>query len=321
MDVHAKADFSPPGGATKAIEISLITEAYNFSEGQSLAALFAALQMLAACSDGYPDREALLIDASGDARIAAMAQRHFPRVRHLHCALNGYEQIKQFAAEQARGRIVAYLDGDCMPSYANWLEKLTAPIRAGQAIATCGTTVYRGDTVLGALTSVMDFGFVTESKGGPIGCYPSNNVAFLRAKRLAIPVPGGALRCRCYAHAQELMRRGQPVVHVPEALVVHEPPPLLAERYRRGYDLVAACWADPRLSQARWLRWSVAAAPLFYAQALLGDWRRLGPDMVPKSTARRRLLARLLAPWLRLIDLGGIVRALALGPSRRWLGQ
>jgi hypothetical protein len=79
-----------------------------------------------------------------------------------------------------------------------------------------------------------------------LGCYSSNNVAFLRSLRCALPVPeGGGLRCNCYAHTQAMLRDGRALRFVPEALVLHEAPEVAKERYRRGWDLVAACWSNP----------------------------------------------------------------------------
>lgn len=302
------------------IEITLVTEAYNHGEGQSLDALRRALRALEHYAANRLDREAVLVDSGRNLRIARLLQEEFPSIRHLHCPVEDYETFKEFAAIHAQGRIVAYLDGDCVPADDDWLDRLVAPLRAGAATATCGTTIYEGESVVTALATIMDFGFLTDSRGGPIGCYASNNVAFLRSRRIAICVPEGPMRCRCYAHAQLLQRQGDPLIHVPEAVVLHEMPGLLSERYRRGYDVVAAYWVDPQLPGAQLLQRGLRAVPHLYARGVRGDWRQIDrPHPWLNFAGRRKIAAKILSPILRLIDLAGIVRALVLGPWRRWL--
>lgn len=303
---------SPP-----APEISLVVETYNLAEGQSARALERALTTVQQLVEQRTDCEALLVDGTPDPRPVERLLARFAHVRHERCPGADYDELKTAGAVAATGRIVVYLDGDCVPDDSGWLDALVGPIRRGEASATCGTTLYEGSGLLRALTTVMDFSFVTAARGGPVGCYPGNNAAFVRELRATVCPPEGPMRCRCYAHAQHLLRSGNPVLHVEDALVWHESPPLFRERFRRGYDLVAACWVDPLLPQARWLRWSVLAAPLFYGWALRWDWRTLDAGHPRLALSGwRRPAAKALAPLLRLLDLAGMARALALGPAR-----
>lgn len=295
--------------------ISLIVEAYNLHEGQSLAALRRALDAafgLARTTDGAC--EVLLVQPDVTADLDALVAR-YAQLRRVLAPGAGYDALKDAGAQAARGDVVVYLDGDCVPDGPDWLDRLTQPIRRGEALATCGTTLYEGGGIVAALSSVLDFGFVAEGTGGPVGCYTSNNVAFARALRVAVCPPTTPLRCACYAHAQTLARRGQPVWHVPQALVWHEPPPFFKERLRRGHDLVGVCWTDPLLREARWLRRGVWAAPLFYADALRHDWRRAWRARgVPALHGWRRMVVMALIPLARLVDAVGIVGALRAGP-------
>lgn len=193
-----------------------------------------------------------------------------------------------------------------------------AVFRAG-VHATTGFTRYDGGGWRGAMESVLDFGFMLPAADRDLGCYGSNNAGFRRETLLDEPQPEGPMRCRCYAHAQNLMRRGTPVRMAPDARVVHERVPFVAERYRRGFDLVAACWVDPHLREVRWLRLGRLAAPLFYARAVAQDWRRLAAGR--RDLGLPHLQAAAIAPLfplVRLIDFMGIVRA--LGPDGRSSG-
>jgi hypothetical protein len=86
-----------------------------------------------------------------------------------------------------------------------------------------------------------------------------------------IPVPDGKMRCRCYAHAQSLIKRQHPVVLIPEARVLHELPPFFSERFRQGYDIITATWINTDLPETRLLWLGVFAALLFYLRNVLWD--------------------------------------------------
>jgi len=301
------------------MDVSLVTETFNFLEGSSLEELRAALRTAVALCDSGEVIEVILADASGDPEICRLLAAEFPSVRRLDAAGQGYDQAKMLAASEAKGEIVAYLDGDCVPQ-AGWLEQLTEPLRNGRALASGGSTLYpRG--FFSSILSVMDFGFLLPRSSRALGCYAFNNAAFLRQALLQVPVPECALRCACYLHAQKFARLRTPMVMAPDAQVRHELPPTLRERLRRGYDTVAICWADHELRESRRLRLGILAAPLFYAEAIELDWKRLRAGYQDLDLARWQMWLGLpLFPILRLLDLIGIAGALLFGPkSRRWL--
>lgn len=243
------------------MDLTVITEAYNFEEGQGRDALVAAVGAVAGMVAGRVDREAIVVDPTGDPALAAHVGALGPPFRLVAVPGLGYDALKQRAAEAAAGSILVYLDGDCLPESPDWLERLTAPLRDGRAQAATGLTRYVGDDDLAVACTLLDFGFMLDDPGGTLGCYASNNVAFRRDLLLAVPPKvgdaGGAsraaaearLRCLCYTHAQDLAGIGVPMLSVPEARVRHVLPPLRRERFRRGYDLVSVCWVAPTLPE------------------------------------------------------------------------
>ncbi len=305
------------------LDVTIIIETYNLTEGSDFDRLRHALDY----AEGLRKRRAgvavMLADASDSAGPSDMALArlllNYPRLRSIRVPGAGYEGIKNAAVQVAGTRFLIFLDSDCLPQDDAWLDRILAPLHAGQAGAVTGTTLYEGASIWSRTLSVMDFGYLIEASPGPIGCYASNNVAFERSAWLATPPPEGPIRCSCFAHTSLLERAGAPVVHVEGATVLHSLPTFFAERWRRGYNLIAVCWLDPYLREARWLRYGVLAAPLFYGQNVAIDWRRL-------KVARQkfgwktgaRLLAASLPPLIRLVDLAGAFRALAFGPSKRW---
>jgi Glycosyl transferase family 2 len=250
---------------------------------------------------------------AGDPGLAEEVARVAPEARVLDADGLGYDEAKMLAAREARGRFVAYLDGDCIAE-PGWLDAVLGPLRSGEALASGGFTRYEGGFVAGVQT-LLDFGFLHPLASRPLECYAANNCAFDRATLLAEPMPGGPLRCRCFHHAQRLKRRGSAMLLAPPARVRHEPQPLLRERSRQGYDVVAACWADPALPEAALLRLGRAATPLFYALVVALDIRRLFPGgRAVGIRAWQWPAALLLFPLLRLVDAAGMWRALREGP-------
>ena len=300
-------------------DVTVVIESYNHAEGSSgLDRLRIALDAATHMLEEHGNGALLVTDAAGDGDVPRLLEREFPRARVVDAVGLGYDEAKLEAARQAESDLVVYLDGDCIPS-PGWLQEHVAALEAGHH-ATAGFTRYDGGW-RGAVESVLDFGFMLPPGDRVIGCYGSNNVGFRRQTLLDVPQPPGKMRCRCYAHAQDLLRRGMPVWMVPKARTSHERQPMVEERYRQGFDMVASCWVDPALREARLLRVGVLAAPLFYGRAVLLDWRRILTAHRHLGLARWQAVASLpVFPLLRLIDLAGIVRALSPGGRTSGVG-
>jgi hypothetical protein len=300
------------------VEVSVVVESFTHGEGSGLDRVGLALRAATDMVEAHGDGEVLVADSSGDPELGELLERAFPAARRVDARGHGYDEAKLKAAQEAQGRFVLYLDGDCIPE-PGWLDHHVVALRAG-APATGGFTRYDG-RFMGSVESVLDFGFLLPAEARPLGCYASNNVGFQRQVLLETPFPDGPMRCRCFAHAQLLERRGTPVQMVPAARVQHERQPLRKERFRQGYDAVAACWTDPCLPQSQLLRLGVLAAPGFYRRAVAYDWQRIRAGRRDLGLRGWRGPAALvLAPVLRLVDLAGMVRALAPGGRESGVG-
>lgn len=297
------------------VEYSIIVETFTFNEGgdgdRFRAVLRAATHMISQDENG----EVLVTDACGLPELKEMLRSEFPQVRRIEATGLGYDGAKVRAVQETSGRYILFLDGDCIPE-PGWHHHLLEVLRSERAVAVGGFTHYEGG-FLAAVMSVMDFGFLYPCIQRPLQCFASNNCGFLREALEEIPVPDGAVRCRCFYHAQLFLRRGTPVQLVPEARVWHERQPLIRERSRQGYDLIAACWTDPALPEARWLRWGILALPLFYTARVLLDWKRLWIGRKDLVMALWQVVLTLpLFPLLRLIDAAGMVRAFITEPVK-----
>lgn len=292
------------------LEYSLVVESYNHDAGPSgVDRLRQALDAATRMVDQHAAGEVLLVDTGGDAEVLRLLGDDFPGVRRVDAVGLGYDSAKLKAAREARGAYVVYLDGDCIPESADWIVHHLEALRAGTH-ATGGFTRYDGGW-LGAISSVLDFGFLLPPGERTLRCYAFNNTGFRRETLLEAPPPEGPMRCLCYPHAQLLARRGTPVRMVPRARVRHERQPFFTERFRQGYDTVAACWIDPELQESRLLRLGVLAAPLLYGARVARDWERVirGRAALGLSSSQAALALPVI-PLLRLVDLAGMVRAL-----------
>ena len=301
------------------MDTSVVVESFNTIEGTSLDSLRRTLRAATSFQLPHGEVEVLLADVTRDPAIRALLEQEFPEVHRVDAAGLGYCAAKLRAARQARGRYVVFLDCDCAPE-PGWWDHIAAPLREGTAVATGGFAYYPGGFFT-KIQSLFDFGFLIPHRDRPLGCYASNNCGFVREVLLELPEPEGPMRCTCYAHAQLLARRGLAPRLVAEAAVQHEAPPVLRERLRQGYDTVAACWVDPHLPEAKWLRLGPFAAPLYYARRVWQDWMTLRRHRNETRLGRTEAaLAVPLIPLLRLVDGVGIVAALVWGTgARRWV--
>lgn len=294
------------------LEVSIIVEGYTCVEIGDVErfrrSLASAVGMLQQASNAG---EVLVIDTSGSPELAGIVAE-FPGVRMVKAIHLKYDDAKFVAAQEALGEYLLYLDGDCLPN-AQWLDAHLSALKNG-ADATGGFTRYDGG-FLAAIESILDFGFLIPLKRRTLGCYASNNAGFRRSILLIHRYPDGELRCNCYAHAQELRRLGRPVVLIPEARVLHRVQPFFVERFRQGFDAVGACWVNPSLRERPWLALGFFAAPLFYAETVLLDYRRIFAGYRDLGVSFWALpFTLVLFPLFRLVDLAGMVKALASTP-------
>lgn len=297
------------------IEFSVIVETYNLKEDSDWDRFRASLGAAIAMIPEDRSAEVLVADAYGSLELEKMLAEEFPQVLRVAATGLSYDRAKAMAAQAASGHYVLFLDGDCIPD-PNWHHRLLEVLRSGEAVACGGYTRYEGG-FLAAIMSVMDFGFLYPRVARELKCYASNSCGFLRETLEEVPVPEADMRCCCYYHAQLLLRRGTPVQLVPEVQVLHDLPPILRERSRRGYDTIAACWADAELSEARWLRLGILSLPLFYAMNVLLDWKRVWIGRKDLELSPWQVLfSSPLFPLFRLLDAAGMVRAFTRGPTK-----
>jgi hypothetical protein len=292
---------------------TLVVETYNLIEGTDRDRFREALRTAVAAAEAIQG-EVLVTDACGGEEVRRIVAAAAPRARILDAVGLSYDQAKMLAAAEAAGEAIVYLDSDCEP-VGRWPGPLLDALAAApEAAGVGGFTRYRGDGVVAAVMSVMDFGFLLPLHRRPLACYAFNNAAFHRDALVQCPVPEGRLRCGCFAHAQRLLRQGTPMLLAPKAIAIHDLPPIVRERTRQGHDTIAACWENSALPEARFLWLGVFSLPLFWAMRVTLDWRRLLQGSRDLGLSLPGLgVALVTVPLLRLLDAGGMLHAFAVG--------
>lgn len=298
-------------------EYSIIVETYNLLEGTDPKRFRQTVQD--AIRMASPNGEVLIADAYGLEKLGTTLS-DLPEARVISVVGSGYESAKMAAANAAAGKYILYIDADCEPG-KDWHTHMLNALASGQAVAYGGFTRYRGGFIA-AVTSVMDFGFLFPRRAHDLKCYASNNCAFLKRTLVEVPMPTASLRSSCFYHAQLLWRRGTPMQMVPKATALHDMPPVVRERTRRGYDVIVACRVDPGLSEARLLKLGIFSIPFFYALYVWLDGQRLMVGKNDLPLARWQIPFALLAfPILRWLDMAGMLRAfLVKNESAGWGG-
>jgi len=234
--------------------VTLVTEAYNLAEGQSEASFLRAVEEVDRIASRTANVDIVVIDPTPGNIAAPILSKHFPNIKALHLAGQSYDGQKNTVSRMVKSEFVVFLDGDCKPKHDDWLTQILSPFADAKVPAVSGLTFYEDFSITGKAMTLLDFGFLFNPAGRPLGCYVSNNIAFRREAILRIPIPDiGLMRCHCYKHAQLMLRARSPIRFHPQALVLHELPDVQKERHRRGFDYVAALWADPELVETSWL--------------------------------------------------------------------
>lgn len=296
--------------------VTLVTEAYNLAEGQSEHSFVRALQSVDAICRRHDGVEVMVLDPTAEHVAQPILEKHFPVMRCLHVPGQTYDGQKNLAALASRGEFLVFLDGDCVPTSAQWLEQLLNPFLRSDIHAVTGLTLYEGADVTSKAMTILDFGFLfTPAANGTLGCYVSNNVAFRQAAYLKVMAPDeGVLRSYCYKHAQLLSRAGMPVHAQHSALVRHELPDVEKERNRRGYDYVAALWVDPVLRETSALACNRSfACGLVQQNAALALARLAAAPPALGITESDRPAIWTEIQRLMALDLKGVLEALEIG--------
>jgi hypothetical protein len=303
--------------------VSVIMEtvsALSSADGGSLAERLAE-PLAALARQTYPQhliQPILVIGAEvTEAERREVALRH-PGLTLATSAAGNYFDAKNVGVASARGGIVTFLDGDCIPQ-ADWLEKLVAPLAEGADVV-AGYVRYHPRNALARALSVPDFGYIVADEDGGASGFSLGNVAFRREILLANPLDHRLVRNGgggCYNLYHRLKAKGARIVYAPGARVLHgldwSGLGFIRKHWGRGYDglEVYRLDSDHVFRGTRWYRrFGILALVALSARRTLVDWHRI-------VRYRRQIgigvvgvpFYAMLAMALRGVELGGSIAA------------
>jgi glycosyltransferase involved in cell wall biosynthesis len=252
-----------------------------------------------------------------EASVKELLRRH-PHVVVTHARAANYFAGKNAGAQQARGDLVAIIDGDCIPA-EDWLERLLVRFEPGVA-AVAGRTRYTGRTLAARTFSVPDFANVVPGDDGEATAMNLNNVVFRREVLLAFPFDDRIRRNGgCYLNFHRIRAAGLRVLYEPSASALHGLDiagfGFVRKHYDRGFDGVSVYRCDDQgvLKGTRIFRkFGRLALVAFTGRRVLLDWLRMARHRRDIGISALTLpYYCVVAAGTRLIELAGGLRAVA----------
>ncbi len=259
--------------------ISVIVETYNATP----AAEIRLDQVLTRLKEqSYPaDRiEIIVVVDEANPELVDSLARNWPDVRVAQMSDGNYFAMKNCGLRFAQGEVVAFLDGDCMPSL-NWAERIAFTLRKGADVAV-GKTRYPSDKPFARTFDLFDFGHVQSDENGEANCFVANNVAFkkevIREHNFdhRLGRSGG-----CYLLSRQLKSLDHKLVYDPHQFTVHDYNikglGFITKRIRLGYDAINLCRLDSEgvMPENKVIKLGFLAPFAIFASRVLFDFKRI----------------------------------------------
>jgi GT2 family glycosyltransferase len=212
--------------------------------------------------------ETVVIDSGSTDGTVEIARRHGARVTTIRKADFSFGRSLNRGSEFARGDILVYVSGHCIPVDAHWLRRLCAPLIAGVAVYSYGGQV--GDeTSQWSERRIFAKYFPPVSAIPQAGFFCNNaNSALLRSAWDGARFDEELTGLEDMELAKRLVARGMRVAYVAEAAVYHlhaESWPQVRRRFEREAIALRAIMPEVHLSRLDVARFVVAS--------VIADWR------------------------------------------------
>ncbi len=153
------------------MRVSIVIPAYNVEKtvGACLDALLAQIPVageIIVVDDGSTDATRTIAKSKG---VRVIAQRN-----------RGAAAARNAGAEQARGEIALFIDGDCVPA-SNWIQAMLAPLSDAEIIGACGMKQTRQPGIIPRFIQMeFDYRYDNERKLRYIDFIDSGTAAYRR---------------------------------------------------------------------------------------------------------------------------------------------
>ena len=274
--------------------LSIVVETINTARGK-----YGLLEeVLRALGEQTLPREAfevlVVADPADHPSLDGLLSRVAPRARLVHAPAMHYYAQKNLGARSARGRIVGFIDSDCIPKPSWGASVVEAFSRHGEELGAIAGTQWTDKSPMGVALVVSVFGHLQARAERRTVSLAASNCAFRRDDLLAHPFeedpvfhgPDVRLVARLY-------RNGRFVLLVPEVATRHRHVPEMLPFFARGVYW-GYCFVELRRD---------GSSPVRYGRLVRAFWPLAPLALVPAKLAvdLRRLLQRRkdidLRPW------------------------
>lgn len=225
--------------------------------------------------------ETVLIDSGSTDDTLAIAARHGARVTHIRKTEFSFGRSLNRGSAFARGEILVYISGHCVPVGTDWLQALCQPLIDGKAAYSYGRQIGDDDSNYSERRIFAKYYPETSAIPQPQGFFCNNaNSALLRRAWATHPFDEELTGLEDMELGKRLVAAGEKIAYVAEAPVFHHHKESWAQvrrRFEREALALRSIMPEVHLSRLDVLR--------CVASSVIGDWtaaRRLGVRSTPR---------------------------------------
>lgn len=179
------------------------------------------LNMISAQQSDLFTVETVVIDSGSSDRTLTIAKSHSARITHINKEEFSFGRSLNIGCDFAKGDILIYISGHCVPATDKWLHELCLPIYEGKVQYSYGRQLGRDNTKFSE-RQVFDKYFPVYSMVPQSGFFCNNaNAALLRSCWEEHPFDEGLTGLEDMHLARQLVEKGGLVGYVSSAPVYH----------------------------------------------------------------------------------------------------
>jgi hypothetical protein len=301
-----------PSSSRPVVSVVTVVD-YDYQGERTAAGLKATMRALAAQDFAGP-LEFLLVESfdRGD-KVPPELTSILPSLKVLSVPCSTSYELMNAGAQAATADIVAFVDGDCIPS-PGWIRHLVDAFQAHpETVGVSGLTLYEGDGFMNRILALLSRSYADPGRPGPTRFFCTNNGGMRRDVFLRHPLPtvDGGFAARL--QTEPIWREGGRFRFEPGMRLVHDYEGWGMERAIRrhlGFGTVMARRLDRAVPHAWTVRLGLAGIPLIAAGKTFDSWR----DCVRCAHHYRVRwyelpVAMALSVVLHLMEIPGMIRA------------
>jgi hypothetical protein len=257
--------------------VTVITVVDYEYQGERTAATLKATMRALAAQDFAGPLEFLLVESSDRfAQVPPELTRILPSLKILSVPFATSYELMNAGARAATADIVAFIDGDCVPS-PHWIRHLVDALWAyPQTVGVSGLTLYEGDSFVARVMGLLSRSYPDPGGPGPTRFFCNNNGGMRRETWLRHPLPAVAGPFASRVQTEAIWRSGGRFRFEPRMRLVHDYEGWGMERDIRrqhGFSTVITRRMDGAIPHAWLVRLGYAGIPLIVAAKTFASWR------------------------------------------------